>query len=116
MDKILIRDLLARGHIGITDAEREHIQDILINIILFVDLNPSSISDHIDDTVSYSTVSKQVLAMVDRSTRKTVEAMASDIAVLCLEHTLVQRVIVQVEKPGAVRFTRSVGVEIERKR
>ena len=116
MDQILIRDLLARGHIGITDAEREHPQDILINIILFVDLHPASISDHIDDTVSYSTVSKKILALVDRSTRKTVEAMASDIAALCLEHTAVQKVIVRVEKPGAVRFTRSVGVEIERKR
>jgi len=116
MDQILICDLLARGHIGITDAEREHPQDILINVTLFVDLLQASISDHIDDTVSYSTVSRQILAQVDRSTRKTVEAMASDIAVLCLEHTLVQRVIVRVEKPGAVRFTRSVGVEIERTR
>jgi FolB domain-containing protein len=116
MDKILIRDLLARGHIGITDSEREHPQDILINVTLYLDLTPAAITDHIDDTISYSIVSKEILSLVDQSRKKTVEAMAADIASLCLSHKLVERVQVRVEKPGAVRFTRSVGVEIERDR
>lgn len=114
MDKILIQDLLARGHIGISESEREHPQDILINITLFLDLHTPAMTDHIEDTVSYSTVSREILALVDQSTRKTVEAMASDIASLCLQHQLVNKVLVRVQKPGAVRFTRSVGVEIER--
>lgn len=116
MDQILINDLLARGHIGVTEQEREHPQDILINLVLSVDLVQAGISDHLDDTVSYSVISRQVLALVDKSARKTVEAMAADIAALCLGHQRVQSVKVRVEKPGAVRFTRSVGVEIERSR
>lgn len=116
MDHIIINDLLARGHIGVTELEREHPQDILINLVLSVDLVPAGLSDHLDDTVSYSVIARQVLALVDKSTRKTVEAMATDIAALCLEHQRVQAVKVRVEKPGAVRFTRSVGVEIERSR
>ena len=116
MDQILINDLLARGHIGVTELEREHPQDILINLVLSVDLVQTGISDHLDDTVSYSVISRQVLALVDKSTRKTVEAMAADIVELCLGHKQVQAVKVRVEKPGAVRFARSVGVEIERSR
>ncbi len=116
MDQILICDLLARGHIGITDTEREHPQDILINVSLFVDLHPAAISDHIEDTVSYSSVSKEILSLVDQSRKKTVEAMAEDIAKLCLKHKLVDKVMVRVEKPGAIRFARSVGVEIFRSR
>ncbi len=116
MDQIFIRDLLTRGHIGISETEREHPQDILINIILYADLSAAGNSDHLDDTLSYSTVSKEVLAMVEQSLRKTVEALAADIAARCLEHSKVQKVQVRVEKPGAVRFTRSVGVQIERSR
>jgi FolB domain-containing protein len=116
LDKIIICDLLARGHIGISDAEREHPQDILINVTLSVDLHRVGKSDHIDDTVSYSTISRNILTLVDGSTRKTVEAMASDIATLCLKNELVHSVKVRVEKPGVVRFVHSVGVEIERNR
>ena len=36
------------------------------------------------------------------------------LAQLCLEVARVEKVRIRVEKPGAVRFSRSVGVEIER--
>lgn len=116
MDKILIKDLTARGVIGISDHERAQPQDIVINITLFTDTSKGAMTDNIDDCVNYRTVSKQVLALAQTSGRFTVEAMAQDIADLCLKDELVQSVRVRVEKPGAVRFSRSVGVEIERSR
>jgi dihydroneopterin aldolase len=51
---------------------------------------------------------------VEGAQRYTVEALAADIAGLCLKEKGVESVRVRVEKPGAVRFSRSVGVEIER--
>jgi 2-amino-4-hydroxy-6-hydroxymethyldihydropteridine diphosphokinase len=45
-----------------------------------------------------------------------VEKMVAEIAATCLEDPGVERVVVRVEKPGALRFARSVGVEIERTR
>ena len=113
-DRIVIRDLLARGILGINDWEREQPQDILINLTLFSDLRRAGFSDDIADTVNYRTVTKRILSMVEASTRYTVEALAADIAQLCLEEPAVTRVRVRVEKPGALRFARSVGVEIER--
>jgi dihydroneopterin aldolase len=59
-------------------------------------------------------VAKRVLAHAETAQRQTFEALAADVARFCLEQPGVQQVRVRIEKPGAVRFTKSVGVEIER--
>ncbi|PKN99868.1 MAG: dihydroneopterin aldolase [Chloroflexi bacterium HGW-Chloroflexi-4] len=114
MDKILIKDLLIRGVIGISDREREQPQDILVNIEISADISAAGKSDNVEDSVNYRTIAKKVLAHTESIKRYTVEALAEDIAKLCLEDKKVQSVLVRVEKPGAVRFSRSVGVEIIR--
>jgi FolB domain-containing protein len=115
-DRIEIKDLLLRGVLGVNDWEREKKQDILVNITLFADLRKPGASDDVQNTVNYRTVTKRVIEHVEASARYTVEALAADIARLCLEEPGVERVVVSVEKPGALRFARSVGVEIERSR
>lgn len=114
MDQVFITDLIARGIIGINEWEREKPQEISINIVLFADLHKAGSSDNIQDSVNYRTVAKKVLAHAETAQRQTVEALAADIVRLCLEQPGVQQVRVRVEKPGAVRFSRSVGIEIER--
>ncbi len=116
MDQIFIRDLIARGIIGVNSWEREKPQEILINVTLFADLRKAGESDDLNDTISYRTVAKAVLAHAESAKRFTVEALAEDLAKICLDMGPVQKVIVRVEKPGAARFARSVGVEIERSR
>ncbi len=114
MDQILIKNLLVRGVIGISDRERAQRQDILINLTLYADIRKGGVSDDIDQCVNYRTVAKKVIAFVEHSARYTVEALATDVARICLEEPGVERVRVRIEKPGAVRFAESVGVEIER--
>jgi FolB domain-containing protein len=116
MDKVIIKDLLARGIIGVNDWERKRAQDILINITLFTNTRRAAETDSIVDCVDYSKMSKRVQAHAESAERLTVEALANDLAKICLEDQGVQRVILRVEKPGAVRFAKSVGVEIERTR
>jgi len=113
-DHIIIKDLLLRGIIGINDWEREKRQDILINITLSGDLRAAGESDKIEDAINYRTITKKIIQHVEESARYTVEALAADIAKLCLSAEGVQRAQVRVEKPGALRFAKSVGVEIER--
>ena len=113
-DLIIIKDLLLRGIIGINDWEREKRQDILINITLSGDLRAAGESDKIEDAINYRTLTKKIIQHVEDSSRYTVEALATDIAKLCLSAEGVQRAQVRVEKPGALRFAKSVGVEIER--
>ncbi len=113
-DRILIKDLLVRGIIGVNDWEREQQQDILVNITLFTDLAAAGASDSLEGSVNYRTLTKQVIAHIESSQRYTVEALAEDLAGICLRVPKVRRARVRVEKPGALRFARSVGVEIER--
>lgn len=116
MDKIIIKDLLVRGIIGVNDWERESLQDILINIEIEADLSKAGGSDEVEDSINYRTVAKRVIAHTESAKRLTVEALAADLAELCLEDPRATTARVRVEKPGALRFARSVGVEIERKR
>ncbi|WP_299028264.1 2-amino-4-hydroxy-6-hydroxymethyldihydropteridine diphosphokinase [uncultured Thermanaerothrix sp.] len=114
MDVTFIHDLLIRGVIGISERERAQPQDILVNLALYGDVTKAAQSDRIEDCINYRTIAKKVIAYVEHTERFTVEALASDIARLCLEEPGVVGVRVRIEKPGAVRFARSVGVEIER--
>ncbi|HEX2990550.1 MAG TPA: dihydroneopterin aldolase, partial [Anaerolineales bacterium] len=99
MDKVIIKNLLARGIIGVNDWERKRAQNILINITLFTDTRRAAETDNLEDCVNYSTMSKKLLAHAETVNRLTVEALANDLARLCLEEKGVQKVIVRVEKP-----------------
>ena len=116
MDKVIIKDLLARGIIGINDWEREQPQDILINIVVFTDTRRAAQTDDIADCINYRTLAKEVRLHAESAKRLTVEALANDISRICLQQPGVEGTIVRVEKPGAVRFSGAVGVEIERTR
>lgn len=116
MDQIFIKNLVARGIIGINDWERKKQQEILINVVLFADLHKAGISDDIEDCVNYRTVAKKLLKHAETAQRCTVEALAADMAQICLDEPGVHKVRIRLEKPGAVRFSSSVGVEIERTR
>jgi dihydroneopterin aldolase/D-erythro-7,8-dihydroneopterin triphosphate epimerase len=115
-DQIHIKDLLLRTIVGINDEERRNRQDVSINITLYADLHTPGASDNIEDTVNYRTITKNVIELVEGSAFFLVEKMAAEIAAICLAEPRVERVRVRVEKPGALRFARSVGVEIERGR
>lgn len=116
MDRILISDLSARCIIGINEDERREKQDVLINLVIFADLGRAARSDKFEDSVDYRSLKKKVLNMVEASKYYLLEALAESIAQVCLEQPGVRQVQVRVDKPSALRFARSVGVEIERKR
>jgi FolB domain-containing protein len=115
-DRILIQDLMLRTIIGINDEERRNRQDVLINISLHADTRAAGASDDIEDAVNYRTITKRVIKRVEGSKSYLVERMAAEIATICLDDPRVEAVDVRVEKPGALRFARSVGVEIHRTR
>jgi dihydroneopterin aldolase/2-amino-4-hydroxy-6-hydroxymethyldihydropteridine diphosphokinase len=113
-DQICIKDLLLRTVIGINDEERRNLQDVLLNIILFADTRAAGASDEIEHAVNYRTITKRIIRLVEGSQFYLVEKMAAEIAAICLDDPRVERVTVRVEKPGALRFARSVGIEIHR--
>lgn len=113
-DRIVIDRLLARAVVGLNEWERRAKQDVLISIALFLDLGAIGRSDSVVDGVNYSTIVQQVLTYVEASDRHTVEALATDVAGICLTHSQVERARIRIAKPAADRFARSISAEIER--
>ena len=115
-DKIIIRDLLVRGIIGLNEWERDKRQDILLNLTLYLDTRAAALSDGIDESLNYRTLTKAVIKYVESSSHFLVEALAAAIARIAVVDCGVEKAVVRVEKLGALRFAKSVGVEIERQR
>jgi D-erythro-7,8-dihydroneopterin triphosphate epimerase len=116
LDRIRIRDLSTRCILGINSWEREKMQDIILSITLHADLSAAGRSDNLEDSVDYKALKNRILEMVEPSRFYLIEGLAEAIADLCLENPRVKEVEVVVDKPGALRFARSVGVEINRRR
>ncbi len=114
MDKIIIKNLLVRGIIGVYEQERQQSQDILINLTLYIDTRIAAQSDNILDCLNYRTIADRVKILAESAHRFTVEALTNDIAEMCLAEKRVQKVLVRVEKPEAISYLDSVGVEIKR--
>ena len=115
-DRIHIRDLNARCIIGINEDERVNEQDVYLNITMHADLSKPCASDAIEDTIDYKSIKKQVFEMVEASSYFLIERLADEVSRICLRDDRVVRVDVSVDKPGALRFARSVAVEISRSR
>jgi D-erythro-7,8-dihydroneopterin triphosphate epimerase len=115
LDIINITDLSLGCIIGLNDWERTQKQNVLVNIVLYADLSRPCKTDRIEDSVDYKEIKKQIIAMVENSSFYLIERLAGSVAEICLVHPLVKAVQVRVDKPGALRYAKSVGVEIFRK-
>lgn len=117
LDRIFIRDLLVRGIVGINPEERRNRQDIVVNATFWADTRKPGASDNIDETVNYRTAAKAMIAHIEESAPLLVEKLATDLVRICLEtDDRIHAVELTVEKPGAVRFSKSVGLTIYRTR
>lgn len=113
-DTVEIRDLRVQTIIGINDWERHERQDVVLSIRLSTDTRKAGASDRLEDAINYREVAKRVIALAEASRFHLVERLAEEVARICVTEFGAARARVTVEKPGAVRFSRSVGVTIER--
>jgi dihydroneopterin aldolase len=113
-DTVFVRGLEARAIIGIEDWERRERQTLRIDLDLACDAAAAARDDSIEHAVNYRSVAKAVLAHVEGSAYHLVETLAERLAELVRSEFGVPWVRVRVRKPGAVRFSREVGVVIER--
>ena len=115
LDRIRIMDLVVAGIVGINPDERVNKQDVLVNATLWVDTRQAAKSDNIDDAVNYRTVTKAMIAHVESGEPMLVERLVAELADICLgADERIREVEVTVEKPGALRHARSVGITIRR--
>ena len=114
MDINFLHDLRVETVIGIWDWERKIRQTVAIDLDMSADIRKAADSDSVDDTLNYKLVSKRLQQFVGDSSFQLVETLAEKIAALILDEFDVEWVRVRVNKPGAVRGARDVGVVIER--
>lgn len=114
MDKIFLHDLKVDTVIGIWGWERKIRQTVVINLEMAADIRRAAASDDVEDTLNYKKVAKRVQQFVAESEFQLVETLAERIAAIVNDEFGVPWVKVTVSKPGAIRGSRDVGVEIER--
>jgi len=115
-DRIDIVGLSVPAVIGIFDWERKVRQKVVLDLTLYADTRRAGRSDRIEDALDYKQVSKRVQEFVRASRFHLVEKMAAEVAAILLAETKATRVVVRVEKPGALRGARTVAVTITRNR
>ena len=115
-DRIFLRDLRVETTIGIWEWERRIRQYVSIDMEMAADIARAAATDRIEDTLNYKGVAKRVQEFVAESSFQLVETLAERIAALVLEEFGVSWVHVTVNKPGAIRGARDVGVSIRRER
>ena len=113
-DIIFINELRIETVIGIFDWERLIKQTVILDIELATDIRKAAESDHIDDTIDYKTLTKTIIAFVEASEFQLVERLAEEICALVRKNFGVPWIRLRLNKPGALRGARDVGILIER--
>ncbi len=114
MDKIFLSALNVECIVGIWEWERRVKQRVVIDLEMATDIRKAAASDHIDDTIDYKKVAKRVLSFVGESQYQLVETLTENIAKVIITEFGVSWVKVRLNKQGAIRFARDVGILIER--
>ena len=114
MDIIFLHDLRVETVIGIWDWERKIRQTVVIDLDMAADVKKAAATDSVDDTLNYKLVAKRLQQFVTESSYQLVETLAENIANIVLNEFDVAWVRVRVNKPGAIRGAKDVGVIIER--
>jgi 7,8-dihydroneopterin aldolase/epimerase/oxygenase len=115
-DRIFLHGLAVECIIGFIEWERRVKQTIVVDVEMPVDCARAAQSDEVADTLDYKKVAKRLIAFVEGSSFKLVETMAHRAAMLILEEFGVEWVRLSVNKPGAIRGSKDVGVAVLRTR
>jgi 7,8-dihydroneopterin aldolase/epimerase/oxygenase len=115
-DRIFLHGLTTECIIGFIDWERRVKQSVVLDIELPVDCRRAALSDDVADTLDYKKVAKRVLSFVEGSEFQLVETLAHRLALVILAEFALEWVRITLNKPGAIRHSRDVGVVIERTR
>lgn len=114
MDIIYIRELKIETVIGIYAWERQVKQAIILNLQMATDIRRAAATDQIEYTLNYKAVAKRLIDFVSHSEFQLVETLAEKITEVVITEFNVPWVRLELNKRGAVRGAKDVGILIER--
>ena len=114
MTVIRVKDLSLRTFIGFKPHEKKHKQDVLIQLEVEVE---TSMVEHNDDYqedgfYDYRSMTKSVIKLVEESRFDLLEALTRKVLDEIMSNPLVKKAKVEIEKPHALRYSRTVSVEM----
>jgi FolB domain-containing protein len=109
---LFIKNLIVTCIIGTDKYEREHEQEICMQLFLWTDIAKASRSDNLEDALDYRAIYDEVVRRVEHSKFYLIERLAYEVATICLQHSLTQKAKVIVEKVGALEKAESSGIEL----
>jgi dihydroneopterin aldolase len=113
-DVIYLRGLETRAILGVNEWEREEPQRVVVDLDLGTDVAKAAAKDDLADALNYRTVAKDVLDFAGTTQFFLIETFAERLAKRLMDAHGIRWLRLRVSKPGAIRFSRDVGVEIER--
>ena len=113
---IRITDLSLLTIIGIFDWERTRKQKVVINVEIRFNAAKAVRSDKIENTIDYKTITKKIIKHVEGSRYLLLEKLTDQVLQIVMDDPKVRSAKVRVDKPGALRFAKSVSIELEAKR
>ena len=113
-DKIYVEDLRVKATIGIFDWEKMIKQDVSISYEIPHDNVKAAKADAIEATTDYKSITKGIISFVENNKFELVETFAEKIAEMVIKDFNIDEIRLRVSKPGALRFSKDVGVIIER--
>lgn len=111
---ITIKDLKLAVIIGTNAWERKQRQSILLNIWLSYNAQQAIRTDRLSQAIDYKTLKKQIIAFIKKSRYRLLERLTHEVLNLILQNPKVISATVRIDKPQALRFAKSVSVEISR--
>lgn len=115
-DKIFLQGLETKCLIGIFAWERKIRQKVLIDLEFPSNIRKAACKDQIEDAVDYKKIAKRTLSFVSKSRYHLIETLAEKLAQTLLREFSLPQIKVRVSKPGAIRYSKNVGVQITRRR
>jgi FolB domain-containing protein len=113
---IRITDLLLRTIIGANEWERSAPQDVIINIEVVFDASEAVVSDSVKDTIDYKKLKRRIIIEVENSSYKLLESLTNKVLSIVMEEPRAKSAVVRIDKPGALRYTKTVSVEMSDQR
>ena len=105
LDWITIRGLRAFGFHGVFAEERRDGQEFVVDLRLGLAVRTDS--DALPDTVDYSRISAEIVAIVESNPVNLIETLAGRLADVCLASPLVEQATVTVHKPSGLGSKRT---------
>ena len=112
--RIFLRNFEASLSIGIHDFEKQVRQRVIVNVDLYLDPDGKVVRDHIDETVDYDFVRREILALADDCHFNLQETFCERVLAICLARPGVLAARVSSEKLDVYPDCESVGFEIFR--